>query len=196
MKKLFFDTIEEFVENIIDKYDYIDDENKVISIVAKYEEIKEIIKCMMFENCNLRDIQLFDNAHNEYNDEYIISLSSISEDYEIWCEPMKKCDSYLTTDSTRVYVLDNCSSKVIPYCEGNENYEVTIGESCESACGCECCGDCGCCDCEEEHYSHEVDFNDDMHGFNVYHYDENVNYSYSFYSTDKNLVAEMARLFG
>ena len=36
---------------------------------------------------------------------------------------------------------------------------------------------------------------EDTHGFTVSNSDKNGYYSYSFYSTDKNLVAEMAKRF-
>lgn len=35
---------------------------------------------------------------------------------------------YITDDSPVMYILDNCSSKVIPYCQGKTIYEVTVGE--------------------------------------------------------------------
>lgn len=46
----------------------------------------------------------------------------------IWIEKFKKEYGYLTDEFTIVYVLDNCSSKAIPYCKGEIVYEVAIGE--------------------------------------------------------------------
>ena len=68
-----------------------------------------------------------------YHDEYLISLNNDG----IWCEPMKLDGKYLTDESTITYILDNCSSKVIPYCKGKTVYEVTVGED-----------DCSCDECE------------------------------------------------
>lgn len=47
---------------------------------------------------------------------------------DIWCEPMIKNGDYIEDESAVIYVLDNCSSKVIPYCKGRTVYEVTLGE--------------------------------------------------------------------
>ena len=184
MKKAFFDTVEEFVEYLTERYDVIINKDADVSIIAKYEEARKIIKSLMFEDWNLRHIELYDVSYNNYDDEFVISLSSIDEDYEVWCEPMKKDFGYIFNDSTEVYVLDNCSSKVLSYCTGVRNFELTIGELCGSMCNNECCG---CCNCEEH--------NSDMSGFSVNHSDEDGYCSYSFYSTNKDLVNELARLF-
>lgn len=57
-----------------------------------------------------------------YDFEYIISLY----DDEIWCEPMLRENGYLTDDSPIMYVMDNCSSTVIPYCKGEIIYEASV----------------------------------------------------------------------
>ena len=71
-----------------------------------------------------------------YHEEYLISLNNDG----IWCEEMKSDGKYLTDESTITYILDNCSSKVIPYCKGKIVYEVTVGDDeddCDSSeCAC------------------------------------------------------------
>ena len=62
----------------------------------------------------------------------------------IWLEKFKKeDDKYLTDESTITYILDNCSSKVIPYCKGKNVYEVTVGID-EDDCECDDCSECAC----------------------------------------------------
>ena len=75
-----------------------------------------------------------DDEVDGYNAEYIITLY----DNEIFCEPMLRENGYLTDDSPVMYILDNCSSKVIPYCKGKAIYEVSVGDD-----------DCSCDECEE-----------------------------------------------
>lgn len=55
--------------------------------------------------------------------------------------------------------------------------------------------DCEGCKSEDENTELSIDSDGDMHGFSVNRSDENGWSSYSFYSTDLNLVNEMARLF-
>ena len=74
-----------------------------------------------------------------YHEEYLISLNNDG----IWCEPMKLDGKYLTDESTITYILDNCSSKVIPCCKGKNVYEVTVGID-EDDCECDDCSECAC----------------------------------------------------
>lgn len=70
-----------------------------------------------------------------YDDEYILSMNHNG----IWLEKFKREDGkYLTDESTITYILDNCSSKVIPYYKGKNVYEVTVGDD-----------DCNCDECEK-----------------------------------------------
>ena len=66
-------------------------------------------------------------------------------------------------------------------------FEVTVGEE---ECDCDEC--CGCCECDNEL---AIKSDDDMHGFSINHSDENGTSSYSFYSTNMDLVEKMAQLF-
>ena len=83
------------MEDIIDDYDSINVENKAFSIIAKYKEAREVIQELIFNECCLKSIDLHDEITNGYSDEFIITLSSIDEGYEIWCEPMKRDMDYI-----------------------------------------------------------------------------------------------------
>ena len=56
---------------------------------------------------------------------------------------MLRENGYLTDESPVIYVLDNCSSKVIPHCKGKTVYEVTVGIE-DNECECEDCYECDC----------------------------------------------------
>ena len=56
---------------------------------------------------------------------------------------MLRENGYLTDDSSVMYVLDNCSSKVIPYCKGKTVYEVSVEDD-ECSCYCDDCSECAC----------------------------------------------------
>ena len=83
---------------------------------------------------DIHSINIIDEEYGEYDAEYIISIY----DDEIWCEQMLRENGYITDDSPVMYILDNCSSKVIPYCKGKAIYEVSVGDD-----------DCSCDECEE-----------------------------------------------
>ena len=142
MKNLYFDDFEDFSCVIADKFDRLDKENfEDIAVIAKPNEVKEIFKelvCIGYDICNITYERIDWDC---YDDEYILSMNHDG----IWLEKFKKeDDKYLIDESTITYILDNCSSAVIPYCKGKTVYEVTVGDY---ECGCDECDDCD--DCEE-----------------------------------------------
>ena len=141
MKNLYFDNFEDFSCVIADKFDRLYKENfEDIAVIAKPDEAKEIFKelvCMGYDICNITYERI---DWDGYDDEYILSMNHDG----IWLEKFKREDGkYLTDESTITYILDNCSSKVIPYCKGKNVYEVTVGDY---ECGCNDCDECDDCD--------------------------------------------------
>ena len=134
MKNLYFDDFEDFSCVIADTYDSLKGEDyEDVAIIAKYEEARQIIKELLCIGYDIHSINIIDEEYGEYDAEYIISIY----DDEIWCEQMLRENGYITDDSPVMYILDNCSSKVIPYCKGKNVFEVTVGED-----------DCDCDECE------------------------------------------------
>lgn len=150
MKIKKFCDYEDFVYQISDKVDLfrkIDGYND-ISIIAKYKDAKEIIKELLYIGYDIASIHLGKENYEEYWDEYIISMVNTNGNAEVWCEPFKRKNGYITDDSTVIYILDNCSSKVIPYCNGNIVYEVNILD--EDDCDDNCNDDeCTCDECHK-----------------------------------------------
>ena len=137
MENLYFDDFEDLACDIADTYDALDyDDEEDIAIIAKYEEARQIIKELLCLGYDLHSVEIHDDLWENYDAEYVISLY---ED-EVWCEPMLRENGYIEEDAPVIYVLDNCSSKVIPYCKGKTVYEVTVGED---ECGCDEC-ECAC----------------------------------------------------
>lgn len=143
MQNVYFEDYEDLACDIADKYDSLNENEdyRDVAIIAKYEEARQIIKELMCIGYDLHSIVMHDVEYDGYEFEYIISLY----DDEIWVEPMMRESGYITDDSPIMYVLGNCSSKVIPYCKGKVMFEVTVGEE-DYDCD-ECCG---CCECKEE----------------------------------------------
>ena len=143
MKNLYFDDFEDFSCVIADKFDRLDKENfEDIAVIAKPDEAKEIFKelvCIGYDICNITYERI---DWDGYDDEYILSMNHDG----IWLEKFKREDGkYLTDESTITYILDNCSSKVIPYCKGKNVYEVTVGIDEDDECDYDECEDCEEC---------------------------------------------------
>ena len=139
MKNLYFDDFEDFSCVIADTYDALDYDEEDIAIIAKYEEAKEFISELSCIGYSLESIRMSRPEWENYHEEYLISLNNDG----IWCEEMKSDGKYLTDESTITYILDTCSSKVIPCCKGKNVYEVTVGID-EDDCDCDDCSECAC----------------------------------------------------
>lgn len=124
MKQLQFEDYEKFACDISDTFNNLDDEYCDVSIIAKYNEAKEIIKELFCIGYDVASIELHKEEFGEYWDEYLINLNFDG----IWCEKFKKDNGYFTDESTVTYIMDNCSSNVIPYCKSKSVYEVSVGD--------------------------------------------------------------------
>ena len=137
MENLYFNDFEDLACDIADRFDRLDKENfEDIAVIAKPNEVKEIFKelvCIGYDICNITYERI---DWDGYDDEYILSMNHDG----IWLEKFKNENEYLKDESTITYILDNCSSKVIPYCKGKNVYEVTVGDD---ECNCEC-SECAC----------------------------------------------------
>lgn len=130
MKQLSYEDYEDFVCDITDKLDEIvkGEEFNDISIIAKYESAKEIVKELLCVGADIASVELHREDFEEYWDEYIISVTKDGENYGVWCEKFKREKGYLTEESAITYVMDNCNSKVIPHIKSKIQFEVSVSE--------------------------------------------------------------------
>lgn len=198
MDILYFNNFDNLTNNIVNEYQELKDEFDSVGVIAKYEEARNIIKNLIERGFDIGNVELCDEEYNRYDKEYLISIF----DEEIYCEPLFVDESYLSSFNEVLYVMDNCSSKVLDSCDYDKAYEVCMNENsrnksydCHDSCN-ECCADCDCCDEEYDEYDDEYD--DEMHGFTVSKNDETGYKSYSFYSTEyideENIVRILEKL--
>lgn len=200
MKRIEFETYEDFVCEVADKLDAVKevDEYGDIAIIAKYNEANIIVRELLCMGYNIAGIHLGKEEFEEYWDEYIVSITNIDGDTEVWCEPFKHDDKYIIDDSTITFVMDNCSSACIPNCKGKVVVEVGIGDD---ECDCTDCTECTCKDTDDSESTHiSRDKEGNPLGFSktwsttkdgVHCYS-----SYSHYSSDIDLLRSIASDFG
>lgn len=116
--------MESFVGDVADQYDKRKDELDDISIIAKYNEAKEVIKDLLFIGYDLFSVEINDVEYDGYDDEYIISLY----DKSVYCEPFKRDTGYIHEDSTITYISNKCNSKCLDYVGSNKIYAFEIGD--------------------------------------------------------------------
>lgn len=122
MDRLEYEDYEGFACDIADKFDSLEDEFGDVSIIAKYEEAKEIIRELLCLGYDVASIDIHREEFEEYYNEYIIGLNHNG----VWCEKFKRVNGYFDDESNVIYIMDNCSSIVIPYCKSKHLYEVFV----------------------------------------------------------------------
>lgn len=178
MKRLCFEDYEDFICEVDNKFEMIRefDECADISIVAKYNEAKEIIKELLSWDYNIATIHIANEESEGYKNEYIISIDNLNDNKEIWCEPMKYESTYIDDYSAIIYIMDNCSSACIKYCKAKVLFEVAVSEDDNCECNCDvCCHDefcefdecCEVCECDEDNVECTVKHDDDRYSITV-----------------------------
>ena len=208
MNRMEFEEYEDLARHLDDTYEVITgfNEDNDISIIATYWDATSIIEELIDLGYSLHTVDLHHPDIKGYADEFIISII----DYQVWCEPLKRGDGYIDVQSTCIYVMDDCSSKVIPHCRSKYVREVSVADINECDCDDEECSECCCekCDNSDEldkmpdSKSHvEYTKGDDgiVHGFIADKRDGESYHSVSYYGTgelDKASVQSLLQELG
>ena len=145
-KDINFEYIEEFVDYLVEKVE--DNDELFATVVCKFNEAKEIIKYLMaFDDVDFENIFLESPDEKGYTDEFCIELWYNDVVVNFSCVPLRVNGKYENPCGDETYLFDNCSSKIIPLCEGSKLYFVSIEDECdcEEDCDCECP-----CECHKE----------------------------------------------
>ena len=110
MDLLHFENYKEFVQCISATFASFKSCYDNVSIVAKYDETKEILKELLCIGYDIVSINL--ESEDVYSDEYIISILNIDGEFSIWSEKLKRDNGYSNDESTVTYIMGNCSSNV------------------------------------------------------------------------------------
>ena len=155
-KDLIFEYVEDFTDYIVERVE--NDEDLFLTVVGKFEEIKNIIKEMIvIADVDFENIVLSCPEASDYTDEYVLDCWCDDGVIQIGCEPAKRDGKYLNLSGDETYLFDDCSFKIIPLCDGSELYFVNIDDECD--CDEEC--DCKCSKDEDDGFSIRVKCNFD-----------------------------------
>ena len=136
-KDLNFEYIEEFVDYLVEKVE--DNDELFATVVCKFNEAKEIIKyLMMFEDIDFENIYLESPDEKGYTDEFCMEFWYNDGVVNFSCDPLKVNGKYENPCGDETYLFDDCSSKIIPLCEGSKLYFVSIDDECDCECPCDC----------------------------------------------------------
>lgn len=176
---LTFDEIEDIVDIFINKVYRTD---KTVALITN----KELVEYAMEEllDDSFITVKRVDLELEDEDTEYMIS---VDDDGYMVVQPVEYYDDKYFKGIEYAFVdMDGCVSQVtIDNLLDRDVPVVLFGVDDGDCCQCECT----CC--KDIH----IETDGDMHGFSVNHSGENGWSSYSFYSTDMDLVNEMAKMF-
>ena len=185
MKRYEYDRVFDLADDIIATLNEIDETYPVISVYGHYDVIKSLLEDLIMSGIEIKEsIELESYRINYYDKEFVLYLTDEGVSVcKCW-----KYNGYLYGAGDVSFVHEDCNSKLLKHIDSEYVCEFgIIGESTGEECCCE-----ECCECDKES---TVETDGNMHGFSVNKSDENGWNSYSFYSTNINLVEQMARLF-
>ena len=146
-KDLYFEHMEEFADYIISRVE--DVEWFFVTVVGKFETIKPLLKeVMIYDSVDIDSIEIESGAVDGYADEFVLSLWAEDNVINIGCEKLKRDGEYIAPGGDENYLMEDCSSKVIPLCKDSDLYFVNLGD--ESDCCEECDGHCFYCHCFDD----------------------------------------------
>ena len=197
-KDLSFEYIEDLVDYIVEEVE--NDEDAFVTVIAKFDEAKEVLKSIMtYGDVNFESLQIESPIMDNYCDEFVISLWTNDGVLEIGCEKLKdEAGHYINPCADVIFMFDNCSSKIIPLCEGSDLCIVEIEDECD--CNEECDECCSCdCHCSDSCVKYSKTDDGELHGFIASKSTDNGCHSYSFYTSDKlseNDIQDVLKKFG
>ena len=190
--------MEEFVDYIVEEAE--NDEDVFVAVIAKFDEAKEILKSIMTHGgVNFDFLHIENPAISDYEDEFVISFWINDGVLDVGCEKLKNEDGeYINPCGDITYLFSNCSSRIIPLCEGSDLYFVDVEDEfdCDVKCD-KCCS----CDyhCGDNYVEYSKTDDGELHGFTASKSNGNGYHSYSFYTSDnlsKSDIRDMLKEFG
>lgn len=186
MEIVSFDDIDDVYGLVIDEMTELEDPTEYVAVYGKVDLIKELFTTMISDGYEFgyADFDTLDEMHKD-----TVYMIFIRENGVISVEPAYGKDGVVMGHDAKVaiFYMDDCKQDVIDYCV-NRDMEVVLFDFEDDECD-ECCN---CCQCDSD-VPIETDGN--MHGFNVSNTDDDGYRAFSFYSTDLDLVKEMAKMF-
>lgn len=152
-----------------------------VNVMAPYDVCNVVITELMLNGCHLEGIELFDDG-----DPYVVTLD---EENGIWCVSAEIDYMYLLNKEDVNFVYGKLNHKYVKHLDLNDyilfDEDYFELDECNEDMSCEEC--CPCHDCIHI----EEDEDEEIPGFTMYSDKDGYHSSYSFYSSDKELVNNM-----
>ena len=181
MKHLGFYTAVDCADYLLKKHSTCG-EFENVSCVCFYEQVKEIVTALLLLGEGEIDIVSCD-MHYESEEEFILTL----DDFGLWIQPLTGYDNqkYIYYHTEHLLIHEDCNSLIIQY---NECPTVKIASF-----SFDTYPDYEDTEVSSIEYAIDIEDIDESYGFYMSKYKDNTTTSYSFYSSDKELVEKTRR---
>lgn len=123
-----FEYIDDFVDELLDRI--YADEDLCVSVVARFSDMKEIIKTVMqvADNVNFEKIDITDPIGSGYKDEYVMDIFMGDGGVFFDIESARRGDHIIDISNDENYIFEDCSEKIVDKCDKfSDTYVVHIG---------------------------------------------------------------------
>lgn len=123
-----FEYIDDFVDEILDRI--YADEDLIVSVVAKFDDMKEIVKAVMMfaDDVDFEKIDIIDPIGSGYKDEYVMDIFAGDGGVFFNVEPARRGGYIIDISNDENYIFEDCSEKIVDKCgKFSDAYVVHIG---------------------------------------------------------------------
>lgn len=151
-----------------------------VACISDYHTVKSVLSSLIVISEGELELNEID-LHEDMDEEYILVL----DDMGLWVYYMEVNGRYMSYDHDVVFIDNNCNSRVLASNE-NKECDIVFFTREDEMVQMECNADCATC----EWFGAEED-EIEPKGFSLSHTDEKGTSTYSFYSSDYELVEKM-----
>lgn len=138
IKELYIDDLSEIADLMYEDALNLDDIGSVTAF-GYYDDISILLKeLLQYDDTSVGNIELHEETLYNYSDIFALTITN---ELEIWSEPMLVDGKYLGYEAEKVYIADDCTTAILKKNDNEDAPIFSFGYGVESD---NCCDDCDC----------------------------------------------------
>lgn len=138
IKELYIDDLSEIADLMYEDALNLDDIGSVTAF-GYYDDIAILLKeLLQYDDTSVGNIELHEETLHNYSDIFALTITN---ELEIWSEPMLVDGKYLGYEAEKVYIADDCTTAILKKNDNEDAPIFSFGYGVESD---NCCDNCDC----------------------------------------------------
>lgn len=138
IKELYIDDLSEIADLMYEDALNLDDIGSVTAF-GYYDDIAILLKeLLQYDDTSVGNIELHEETLHNYSDIFALTITN---ELEIWSEPMLVDGKYLGYEAEKVYIADDCTTAILKKNNNEDTPIFSFGYGVESD---NCCDNCDC----------------------------------------------------